>query len=118
MVKGHCPSIQLILISSLIVLFGILLFRQFRLKEGFYGALDVPSGNAALNPPINAVEANAGFGKVLEYLAKNPKDSSEFLNFLKSSFFTQTAQFNPDIQYSTLQEKWKGGTFKDKSTDV
>jgi hypothetical protein len=105
--------------STLIVLFIVLMLRQRgQQTEGFYGALDMPSGNALTEPPVNAVEANQGFGKVLSYLSKNPKDSGEFLNFLKSSFFTQTSQFNPDIQYSTLQEKWKGGIFRDKSTDV
>ncbi len=94
------------------------MLRQRGLQEGFYGVLDMPSGNALTDPPVNAIEANQGFGKVLSYLSKNPKDSSEFLNFLKSSFFTPTSQFNPDIQYSTLQEKWKGGIFRDKSTDV
>lgn len=115
---SRCPSIQLIMGSTLIVLFIVLIVRQRGVAEGFYGALDIPSGNAVVDPPVTAVEANEGFRKVLSYLSKNPKDSGEFLNFLKSSFFTQTSQFNPDIKYSTLQEKWKGGTFRDKSTDV
>ena len=93
--------------------------RGSTIKETFAGgALDIPSGNAIVDPPVNAVEANEGFRKVLSYLSKNPKDSSEFLNFVKTSFFTGPAQFNPDINYSGLQEKWKGGTFRDKSTDV
>ncbi len=104
--------------STLIVLFIVLMLRQRGVAEGFYGALDMPSGNALTDPPVNALEANQGFVKVLSYLEKNPKDSSEFLNFLKSSFFTESSQFNPDIKYSTLQEKWKGGTFRDKSTAV
>ncbi len=116
---SRCPSIQLIIGSFLIVLIVIHLLRTFTIKEGFAGgALDMPSGNDLINPPINAVEANQGFGKVLSYLAKNPKDSGAFLNFVKTSFFTESSQFNPDINYSGLQEKWKGGTFRDKSTDV
>lgn len=86
--------------------------------DGFQGALDMPSGNAVLNPPVTAVEANEGFRKVLAYMEKNPKDTSEFMNFLKSSFFTTSAQFNPNVNFAKATELWKGGTFRDKSTDV
>ena len=114
---ARCPSIKLIIGSLLIVLIVIQLLNSFKVNEGF-GALDVPSGNAIVDPPVNALDANEGFRKVLSYLSKNPKDSGAFLNFLKTSFFTESAKFNSDINYAGLQEKWKGGTFKDKSTDV
>ena len=116
---ANCPSIRLIMGSTLIVLFLVLLMdsRAAR-KEGFQGVLDMPKGDAILNPQITASEANDGFRKVLAYMEKNPKNTSEFMNFLKSSFFTSSAQFNPSVNFSAAVENWKGGTFRDKSTDV
>ncbi len=116
---ANCPSIRLIMGSTLIVLFIVLLIdSRTPRKEGFQGVLDMPTGEAVLNPPITASEANEGFRKVLAYMEKNPKNTSEFMNFLKSSFFTSSAQFNSSVNFSSVAENWKGGTFRDKSTDV
>ena len=104
------------MVSSLIVLI-VILYRR-RIIDGFQGSLDMPSAKELINPPISAVEANDGFRKVLAYMETNPKNSGEFLNFLKSSFFTPSSKFNPDINFAKVSELWKGGTFRDKSTDV
>lgn len=113
----RCPSIQLIMGLTLIVLFVILM--RNRANEGFQAAtLDLPSPKDLLDPPVNALEANDGFRKTLKYLQTNPTDSSAFLNFLKSSFFMESSQFNPDMNFSTAYQEWKEGRFKDKSTDV
>ena len=104
---GNCPSLRLIMGSTLIVLFLVLLIdsRAAR-KEGFYGVLDIPSGNAVLNPKISPEEVIEAYTKVLVYMMNNPKDTSEFMNFLKSSFFTEQSQFNQNIDFVKVAKRW------------
>ncbi len=95
-----------IYIVLVLLIFSIVLFYRVKtIRDGFEDMAEI---DKAMNPKLTAADANNTYWKVLLYLAKNPKDSDSYLNFLKDNFMGPNTKFNKLIEHQAIAEGYAG----------
>lgn len=98
--KKLCPSIWLFAAT---IAAGIALLYILKRKEPFTNPLQ----QQLLQPPVDGNVANESLRKVLIYVENNPLDLTNFLNFMKASFFDPSAQFADPPNTAGIVSRYK-----------
>ena len=104
----RATQIPFILISTLIIILGLLLLST---RESFTNYPQQVDPTAPIKTYSDAITANNNYAALLLYIQNNPSDSIKFIQDIQQKFFDSNCNLKSNIDFSTIAQIPNGMPF-------